>query len=84
MIEELNGKQFHICVGYVQGNPPLSLAHCLELDLIGESSKKNEAISRLKKIIKIQYHIYEDNDTEFLAYDVDSQWIKYHQGVPPR
>jgi len=82
MIEEINEETLHICVGRVRETPPLYVAHCYELDLIGESSNKDEAISRLKKIIKIQYRIYEDNDTEFFAQDVDSQWIKYHKGVP--
>src|SRR4030042_475709 len=81
MIEELNEAPLHVCV-CCSPKAPRYVAHCLELDLIGEGSEKWEAISRLKKTIEIQYRVCEDKDAVFLAYDIDSQWIEYHRAAP--
>jgi len=79
MIEELNGETLQICVCYASKN---HVAHCLELDLMGEGSTKEEAILRLKKIIEIQYRNSEIRDTVFRADDVDPQWLQCHRAKP--
>ena len=81
MIEELNEEPLHVCV-CCSRKAPRYVAHCLELDLMGDGSTKDDAISRLKKAIEIQYRVYESMDTVFWADDVDSQWIQYHEAVP--
>lgn len=81
MIEELNEEPLHVCVCCYR-KAPRYVAHCLELDLMGDGSTKYEAISRLKKIIEIQYRVYEARDTAFLANDIDIQWLQYHRAAP--
>ena len=81
MIEELNEEPLHVCV-CLASKPPLFVAHCFELDLMGDGSTKDEAISRLKKTIEIQYRVCEARDTALWAEDVDSQWIQYHRAAP--
>ncbi len=57
------------------------VAHCLELDLIGDGNTKDEATVRLKKTIEIQYHIHEEKGT-YLCFDADDQWNLLHQAAP--
>ena len=80
MCEEFNNKTVNICViGYkIPNKNPIYVAHCLELDLIGEGISTNEAISKLKKLIEIQYHLYKTKNIEFYAYP-DNQWILCHK-----
>jgi len=80
MIEELSDEPLHVCV-CCDGKPSLFVAHCGQLDLIGEGSTEDEAISRLKKTIEIQYHIYEDKDSDFWAQS-EGQWLECHQAAP--
>jgi hypothetical protein len=86
MIEELNGEPLHVCVpcGRTSTHPRFFVAHCLELDLMGDGSTQDEAISRLEKTIKIQYSVCEDKDSVFWAEDVAPQWIEYHEAALPR
>lgn len=81
MIEELNEEPLHVCVCWARKSR-LFVAHCLELDLMGDGTTRDEAISRLKRTIEIQYRVREDRDTTFWADDVDRQWIQYHRAAP--
>jgi len=79
MIEELKENPLHVCVCYASEKPTIFVAHCLELDLIGEGNDKQEAISRLKKTIEIQYRLCETREITFWVDDVDKQWIECHR-----
>ena len=81
MIEELNEEPLHVCVGYAPGKPPLYVAHCLELDLIGEGQTKPKEVSCLKQLIEIQYRIYEDNNEDLPPNDVHDQWRVFHENA---
>jgi hypothetical protein len=80
MIEELNELTLHVCLCR-DYKTPLFVAHCLELDLMGDGITKDEAILRLKKTTEIQYGICKNKKSDFFAY-ADRQWVEYHLAVP--
>jgi len=77
MIEELNGEPLHVCVCWSR-KAPLHVAHCLELDLIGEGQTPLEARFSLKELIKIQCQVCEDNDLDLCPTDVHDRWRECH------
>ena len=82
MIEELNEETLHVCVGCVKGNPPLYLAHCLELDLIGEEEQEKPVkVYCLKQLIEIQCRIWEKNDAVLWVDDVHDPWRIFHKNA---
>jgi len=78
MIKELKEKHLHVCVCSASGEYPFYLAHCLELDLIGEGETKPKARSSLKELIEIQCRVCEDNDLDLLQTDGYDQWKEYY------
>lgn len=76
----------HVCVCATRG-PFTYVAHCLELDLVGEGRTKREAISRLHEVVRIQHQICQGRGLNSWASDfVHSEWRRLHQsllGRPP-
>lgn len=80
MIDELNGEPIHVCVCWSRKSPH-HLAHCLELDLIGEGQTKTKARSSLKELIKIQCRVCEENGLDLRQTDGYYQWKEYHDNA---
>jgi hypothetical protein len=80
MIEELKDNLLHICVCSASGECPFYVAHCLELDLIGEGETKPKARSSLEELIEIQWQVCDDNGLDLRQTDDNDQWKDYYNG----
>jgi len=85
MIKELSEETLDVCVCAIHKGALPYIAHCLRLELIGEGQTRQQAISRLEGLIKLQCRTYQSEAVSLWLGDVDSQWEEYHikaTGIP--
>ncbi len=71
--------QFRACI-YPSSDKKGFVAHCLELDLIGEGKTPLKAIIELIEAIEIQIKAC-DNPSQFFFFAPESVWQKYAQNA---
>jgi len=69
-----------VCVYPSADNSKVFVAHCLELDLIGQGNTPKEAISELIESIELQIEATEESQCQLFFEAPACVWQKYKQG----
>jgi len=59
MTKELSEETLNVCVCAIHEGPIPYIAHCLRLELIGEGQTRQQAMSRLEGLMKLQCRIHQ-------------------------
>ncbi len=69
---------FRVCVYPSPDEQGHYIAHCLELDVLGEGGSVEEAMSNLLEVIETQLESCQDNKAQLVYFAPSEVWKKYN------